>query len=85
MGSSDERRHKRRAFECLALLDLLDGSMPLRCRVLDISETGARVILGAPEAKIPDELILWLQGKVRRPCRTAWHRNGQIGLQFMKY
>jgi hypothetical protein len=83
--SSEERRHKRRAFECAALLDFRDGTKPLACRVVDISDGGARIIVGSCTEAIPDDVILWLHGKVRRPCRTAWRRGAQIGVQFLKF
>jgi hypothetical protein len=60
--------------------------MPFRCQVIDISDGGARVATSRPFDTIPNEVVtLLLQGKVRRPCRIAWRRDGQIGVEFVKF
>lgn len=80
------RRLKRRSCEFVAALDLQDGSVPKPCIIADISDGGARIFVAGDERLIPDELVLWLapNGKVRRPCRTAWRAIGEIGVQFVK-
>ena len=83
MGSQD-RRHKRKGFYCDALIDFGDGSPHLPCRVADISDGGARLIVGTIPPDMPSELTLWLQGKVRRFCKTAWRSAGEVGVQFLK-
>ena len=82
----EERRLKRRACDFNAALDLRDGAAPKPCIIADISDGGARIIVTGDERLIPDDLVLWLapNGKVRRPCKTAWRASGQIGVQFVR-
>jgi hypothetical protein len=82
----ETRRVKRRSCEFDAALDWQDGSARKPCIIVDISDGGARIIVAGDERLIPDVLVLWLapNGKVRRPCRTAWRRGGQIGVQFVR-
>jgi hypothetical protein len=81
----ETRRQKRRAFDFNAAIDLQDGSVPQPCSIADISDGGARILITGDEQLIPDRWVLWLapNGKVRRPCRTAWRSAGQIGVQFI--
>ena len=82
----ETRRLKRRACEFNAALDWQDGSVPKPCTIADISDGGARIVVTGDESLIPDVLVLWLapNGKVQRPCKTAWRANGEIGVQFVK-
>jgi hypothetical protein len=59
-----------------------NGTIAARFRVLDVSQTGARLQVLAGIA--PDEFTLTLSrtGKARRRCRTVWRLRNQIGVQF---
>jgi hypothetical protein len=79
----DKRRIKRRALITKAFLDVNEDA-PRQCRVLDISETGAR--LAADPQPLPDRFVLLLSanGAVRRICDLVWQNNGEVGVRFVK-
>jgi hypothetical protein len=79
-----ERRKNRRAFVCEALIELGNGSSLQPCHVVDISDGGARLIVGKLPSHLPVQVTLWVQGKVRRVCTTAWQRDGEVGVRFLK-
>jgi hypothetical protein len=81
---AQERRKKRRAFVCEALIDLGNGSALQPCHVLDISDGGARLLVGKLPSDMPVVLTLWVHGKVRRACTRAWQRGGEVGVRFLK-
>jgi hypothetical protein len=51
--------------------------------MIDVSATGAKLVLQAP-AEVPDEFIVLLSkhASVRRKCKTAWRSGTNIGVQF---
>jgi len=82
----EARRNKRKSFDYVALLDFCDGEEPRPCRVLDISDGGARLSVFTATDAIPDtfKLVLSRSAAVRRACRVAWRADNQIGVQFLK-
>jgi hypothetical protein len=54
----------------------------IRCVVLDVSPTGARVHLLAPEPA-PEVVLLHLPGGAVRAARRCWQRNGEAGYEFL--
>jgi hypothetical protein len=61
----------------------LDGNTNLKCMVLDLSEGGARLDI-RNHCQVPDGNFLFLV-KTRDlfEFRVKWHRDGQVGLQFV--
>ena len=84
MGKRAELRTKpRRNFHYNASV-LLDGkSLPCRCAISDISETGARIVL-ARQCELPERFILLLtpSGEARRHCRLVWRDGLAAGVEF---
>ena len=78
------RRHERRSFGYTAEVDFLDGS-PLRpCRIVDISDGGARLYVPGA-AKAPDTIKLLLtSGGAARTCQVRWRSVNECGVQFVK-
>ncbi len=58
---------------------------PRGCAVADISETGARLDVDAPQ-EVPDRFVLFLSrsGTPRRLCRTVWRTANQVGVVFQR-
>jgi methyl-accepting chemotaxis protein len=54
----------------------------LRCAVLDVSETGARVHV-KPMARLPELIILQLPDRTTRAARVCWQEGSEIGLEFV--
>ena len=82
-NQAELRRKPRRNFHYNASV-LLDGaSLPQRCAIADISETGARIVL-ANECELPERFILLLtsRGEARRHCRLVWRNGLSAGVEF---
>ena len=81
---SEKRKNPRKALRYNAWLSF-PGSKARGCMVADISETGARLDIDAPN-DLPENLLLLLtgDGKARRKCRVVWRSAHQIGVQFDK-
>jgi hypothetical protein len=58
---------------------------PKGCVVNDISETGARLAIDAPQ-DLPERFALLLSknGMPTRLCRAVWRTADQIGVRFEK-
>lgn len=66
-----------------ALIVNLDGSAIEGCAMVDISETGAQLML-REAIQIPNQFILLLSkdGKVRRHCEVVWREGKMLGIRF---
>jgi len=81
--SSNRRKFVRRAIGYAATIFAPDGSWSRKCRVIDISQTGAK--LGFEEASdLPPNFVLALseRGGPTRHCRLMWAANEQAGVEF---
>jgi hypothetical protein len=60
------------------------GQQLRECTVWDESDTGARLVVDAPET-IPDvfHLYMTLDFASRRRCRVVWRSKTQIGVKFL--
>jgi hypothetical protein len=54
------------------------------CTVLDVSDTGARIVIPSP-TRISKEfwLVLSKDGSRRRRCQLVWRSDSQIGLKYI--
>jgi len=54
------------------------------CTLLDVSQSGARLMLPGNE-DVPDDFMLLLSehGRARRQCRVAWRRKDKVGVEFV--
>jgi PilZ domain len=61
------------------------GEQLRECTVWDESETGARIIVDAPET-VPDtfHIYMTLDFSSRRRCRVVWRSKSQIGVEFLR-
>jgi hypothetical protein len=82
--SADSRKNTRRDVRNGARLVSADGSALGPCMMADLSATGARLQVDAPDA-LPDEFFLLLShtGQLRRKCSVAWRTENAIGVKFM--
>jgi len=60
-----------------------DGSWARACRVVDVSQTGARLAMEEPVG-LSNNFILALseRGKAVRRCRLVWASGSEIGVKF---
>jgi PilZ domain len=82
MNSKDKRISKRRPMHYTAVLALGPSEFQ-RCRLSDVSTTGARIEVEDAD-KLPEQFILFLSknGSARRACRVVWRNPGQVGVKF---
>lgn len=52
------------------------------CRITDVSDTGARLLVS--DMAVPDHFMLYLptERRERRPCRVVWRLGYEIGAEF---
>ena len=81
MDKLDQRQSQRRAIEHTVFM-ATGLTAPLKCQMLDISETGARLRVADPRAAPQEFLIVLTQG-LRRWCRVMWRSDTEIGIQFI--
>jgi PilZ domain len=79
------RKHARKIFGATAALNLGVGTDPHPCWILDISDAGARLNIGA-QGDLPEFFMLRVTntGTVSRFCKLAWHRGNEIGVRFVQ-
>jgi hypothetical protein len=80
----ERRRAQRQDMRWEALIINLDGSIIDRCMIVNVSATGARLVLPA-SVEVPDafSLLLSREGKVRRQCEVTWRSEKSIGVRFI--
>jgi hypothetical protein len=61
------------------------GAQLRECTVWDESQTGARLVVEAPET-IPDvfHIYMTLDFSSRRRCRVVWRSKSQVGVEFLR-
>jgi hypothetical protein len=61
-----------------------EGSIVNRCMMVNVSASGARLILPAA-TEVPDCFVLVLSknGEVRRQCEVTWRREKSVGVRFV--
>ena len=80
----ERRTTARRSISRPAWIDSEDGHTRLPCRIVDISEGGARLVL--PEARdLPGNfsLVLLQDGSDTKRCRMAWRSGETVGVEFL--
>lgn len=66
----------------------LDGTWRSNCKAVDISQTGAKLIVDAPlKRPTANEFLLLLtkDGGVQRRCELAWIEGETIGARFVSH
>ncbi len=81
--AANRRKSVRRAIGYGAKIVALDGSWGRDCRVIDVSDSGARIAVDQP-AELPADFMLALsaQGKASRRCHVMWVKETEIGVVF---
>lgn len=82
MGQSDNRRDARHAISHIAHVATGLGP-PLRCKLSDISATGARIECDDPHSS-PQEFLIFLNERLPRWCKVMWRSENEIGILFVE-
>jgi PilZ domain-containing protein len=82
--SNDRRRALRQDMRWEALVIDLEGLIVGPCILVNVSATGAKLILPEPKV-VPDCFVLVLskKGEVRRQCEVTWRSEKSIGVRFV--
>jgi PilZ domain len=81
--SENNRKKQRKPVSMAGFIYTIDGWPISECKMLDISEGGAKLSLSSSET-VPDEFLLSLSrnGNVRRRCHLRWRKEGVFGVRF---
>lgn len=82
MGDIEKRQGSRRSIEHTVHVATGLGP-PLKCQMLDVSETGARLRFGDPRVA-PQEFLIILGEGLSRWCRVMWRSDTDIGIMFIE-
>jgi hypothetical protein len=80
-----EQRRSIREHVCFpAWIEIDRAAERSECTVLDVSESGARLVVPS-KTRFPKEfwLVFSKDGTRRRRCRMAWQSSEQIGLTYL--
>lgn len=82
---ANRRKSIRRTIGYCAKILASDGAWERDCRVIDVSQTGAKLAIEG-SAKLPQNFVLALsaQGLATRRCRVVWATDQQIGVRFQR-
>jgi hypothetical protein len=83
--SNERRRAARQDMQWKGLMLDTAGAIVGRCMMVNVSATGAKLILPEPTA-VPDSFVLILakNGDVRRFCDVTWRAEHSIGVRFVQ-
>jgi hypothetical protein len=76
------RRHPRRRVLHKALIVFNNGSCSIGCHIIDMSETGAKLV-PADVFLCPREFVLKPHNGGPRYCTVMWRKDTQIGVRYV--
>ena len=81
----EKRKAHRQSLKYPAKIDLGEGNPPISCLLMDVSETGAKVVIESTD-DMPETFTLLLAGAGgrRRRCRLVWQEGQHFGVIFIK-
>ena len=79
---ANRRKSVRRSIGYGATIVAPDTSWTRKCRVIDISATGAKLALEEP-GQLPKDFVLMLSERgPKRRCHVVWTADDQVGVEF---
>jgi hypothetical protein len=81
MDKHEKRRNRRRPIKHIVHIATGVGP-PLQCQMIDVSESGARLIVDDPKSA-PETFLIMLNDNLLRWCQVMWRSNTQIGIKFV--
>ena len=82
-GATERRGEPRRRVLENALIVFNNGHSSIACQILDVSDTGAKLV-PADIFLCPREFVLKLRSGESRQCEIAWRRGTKIGVRYAK-
>jgi len=82
--TKEKRSHVRRTIIQHARIESVDGASAGECTMVDVSTSGARLILATTDP-LPSRFFLVLShdGALRRLCQPVWQTATKAGVQFL--
>lgn len=77
----EQRKTARRRLGCRASLAVNERAPRADCVVVDISQTGARLVVDTA-VDLPKEFLLVLSRNVSRRCTLVWRDERKVGVRF---
>lgn len=78
----EKRRAPRRIVDYPGELRSNDGTASVRCRLKDISLSGARLVLAALPAPAGPLVLSLARDAIERPCEVVWQDGTALGVRF---
>jgi hypothetical protein len=84
MLAREKRRSRRIDLNRAGEISSLTGQSVVGCLVLDISASGARLMVATPDV-VPDYFRLnYGSESVKPKCRVRWRNDNEIGVEFFR-
>ena len=77
-----QKRAERRMKRDFHATVMLDGFAKRDCKVVDISESGARIAISSA-TELPRQFSIAFES-TKRPCERVWRNGGMVGVKFLK-
>jgi PilZ domain-containing protein len=77
----ERRKDRRTTINRAATLQANAGSLPRDCMIVDVSRSGARLLVHGVD--VPDQFHLLIEQNEHRECRVVWRLGGEIGVAFV--
>lgn len=78
----DKRKGPRRRVLKGGKIVFADGMRVIDCTIRDLSETGARLLIGS-SIGVPDTFLLYEQAKgLLHPAAVVWRQSDAVGVRF---
>lgn len=83
-STRDRRRGRRQDLRYIARIERLADGAEIPCTLVDVSQTGARLIAREPDG-VPDDFLLRLAvgRQALRRCAVVWRDGAQLGVRFV--
>jgi hypothetical protein len=83
--SAELRKSPRKQVKYHAQIILGSDRPPQPCTLFDVSQSGARLIVESDD-ELPAyfSLLLTVNGRAGRHCRTVWRTGRELGVQFVR-
>ena len=81
-NSSDRRRSERKKVLRGAKIIYNGGHCTLDCSIVDLSETGACLVLPTL-VPLPENITLMLDDERKRPAEIVWSASNRLGVRFL--
>lgn len=80
---SNRKKLARRLLNYPAKIIANDGSWGRNCRLVDVSDGGARLVTDCP-LELPQDFTLALSGNIARRCHLMWSEDCEVGVKFAR-